>query len=377
MADLLIKNGHVIDPSQGIDEVCNILVSNGVISSRGQAQESAVVSIDAEGCIVTPGLIDYHTHIYYGKTGLSANAHLLPYTGVTAAVDAGSSGCENFEDFYKMQLSLLPIRAKAFLSCYTKGMAVPNNHENFDPQLYDAQRIAALLKDYSDAILGLKIRIGKELMPNLAPLKAAVSMSEQLGGIPLCVHITNSPENMGVVANMLRKGDIICHVYHGTGNTVLDENGKILDAVVEARKRGVIFDSSNGNMNNTHEVTLACLEQGFLPDIISTDLTIDKFCSGRRAKSLCFVMSKYLSMGMPLYEIVRCTTQNPAAAMGEAGRLGTLAPGTVADITIMRQQSKTIVYEDSAGKLYTGEKAIVPQWCVLGGNIYKCRDDCC
>ena len=377
MVDLLIQNGYVMDPAQGISEKRNVVADKGRILECGDSRPEARVVLDASGCIVTPGLIDFHTHFYYGKTGLGCDGGAMPYTGVTAAVDAGSSGCENFEDFYRTQLSVLPIRAKAFLSCYSKGMAVPGNHEDFSPSLFEPEKIGRLLRAYPDTILGFKIRIGRELMKDLRPLKAALALSDSLGELPLCVHITNAPESLAAVADMMRRGDIICHVYHGTGNTVLDDRGRVLDEIREARDRGVLFDASNGNMNNSHAVTLACLEQGFFPDIISTDMTGDKFCKGRRAKSLPFIMSKYLSMGMPVLEIIRCVTQTPAAAMNEAGRLGTLAAGSCADISILRICERKTVFEDTTGQLYTGSMVFEPVYGIVGGKLYTCRPDCC
>ncbi len=367
--DMLIRNGRVIDPLRNIDEVRDIgIIGDKIVETAGRDIE-ATQTVDASGCYVLPGLIDFHTHTYYKKTGLGACPDFLPATGVTAAVDAGSSGCRNFPDFYTDVMLKSPVRMKAYLSCCSIGMAGPGGHEDFAPEHFEADEIARARERYPDRIIGLKLRIGSHLVRDLRPLEAAVEMAERIGGMPLCVHVTDPAGSMRDVAKLLRRGDILCHVYHGTGDTILDAHGRVLDEILKARERGVIFDVANGNLNCYHSVSIAAIREGFLPDIISTDLTRDKLNYAARARTLPFVMSKYLSFGMTLSEVVRCATATPAGVMGMEGRIGTLAPGSSADVTIVRQVKRRVVYRDTASAAYVGNSLLVPQMTVLNGEI--------
>jgi dihydroorotase len=171
------------------------------------------------------------------------------------------------------------------------------------------------------------------------------------------------------IANVLRKGDVMCHVYHGTGNTILGEDGQIINEIHKARERGVLFDVANGKMNCSHFVSNEALKQKFLPDIISTDMTGDKLYYASHARSLPFVMSKYISFGMSLYDVVRCTTETPAKVMGMEGQIGTLAPGAFADVSIMKMVDKQATYHDTFGAAYVGNQLLIPQMTISNGEI--------
>ena len=216
-------------------------------------------------------------------------------------------------------------------------------------------------------ILGLKIRISKNCMEDLRPYKAAFELSEALGNVPLCVHITDPAGPMDEVMNALRPGDVVAHIFEGVGDTILDENGKVLPSVWAAHERGVIFDSANGKMNFSIDVCRKAMAQGLLPDIISTDMTGDKLCFGTRARALPFIMSEYLSCGMPLFEVVRRVTEIPAKVMGMENEIGTLKPGYPADISIFKKVNRKVMHYDTRRTPFEGNCLLIPQMTIING----------
>jgi predicted amidohydrolase len=295
----------------------------------------------------------------------------MPSSGVTAVVDAGTAGCDNYRHFHETVVNRSEVRVKAQISCYPTGMA--KGHENFDPVLFDEKGTAACFRDYPYEIIGLKIRLSHGLAKNIDTLAAAVRLSENIGGLPVCVHVTNSPCTMEEIACLLRKGDVMCHVYNGTGNTILDETGQVLKKIWQAKERGVVFDAAAGTMNGSHRVAKASLEQGFFPDVIGTDMTGDKLYYSSRARNLPFVMSRFISMGMSVFDVVRCVTEVPAKLMGEENRIGTLKPGAVGNVAVIALKERAFRCYDTDGVELIGDKFLVPQLTVLGGNIAFCQ----
>lgn len=372
--DMLIKNGHVIDPARDINAVDDVAIcGNRIVPVDENVGKKAKDTVDASGCYVFPGLIDFHTHIFWGGAENGVLPLLMSSSGVTATVDAGSSGCLNYCAFRKSVEGM--VRVKNYLSCCSVGLAGTNYHENFNPNFFDFDRIAMLKSEYPEDILGLKIRIPRQLVIDLHPLEKALELAEKVGNMSVCVHVTNAPASMEDVAKLLRKGDIFCHVYHGTGDTILDTSDRVLPEIHEARKRGVVFDMSNGQTNFSNAVCIKALKDGFLPDVIATDMGINRFHRGLRARSLPFVMSKLLNFGMSLTEIVRCVTQTPAALMRMQEKIGTLAPGAFADICIMKKVARQVTFDDVFGDVRQGNKLLVPQMTFLNGNIVFAQGD--
>jgi predicted amidohydrolase len=180
---------------------------------------------------------------------------------------------------------------------------------------------------------------------------------------------------MADVAKILRRGDIFCHAYHGTGQTILSENGDVLPAIREARERGILFDMSHGNTNFSNAVCQKALAQGFPPDIISTDMGVVRFYQGRRVRSLPFVMSKLLSFGMTMIDVVRCVTATPAKSMNMSGVIGTLGAGARADITIVKKVAREVHFEDTSGSSCSGNVLLLPQMTMLSGQSVFIMND--
>ncbi|MDR1626045.1 MAG: amidohydrolase family protein [Spirochaetia bacterium] len=373
--DCIIRNGHVVDPSQKIDDVMDIGIKNGLITKTGPDTE-AVRMVDAEGCYVFPGLIDFHTHIYHTGSTMSVNPAFLPATGVTSAVDSGTAGFCNFRSFYEGVIMTAPIRIKSYLNMYGSGQPDMSLPEKFAPSEFRPTCIAKVVETYRDNILGMKIRYTKGIASPDDSLQETVRVARELG-IHVCVHTTNPPTSLNGVAALLGRDDVYCHMYQGVGeDTILDQpDGKVKESMRKARERGVIFDSASGKTNFSFDVALPAIRQGFLPDIISTDCTCDKMNLSAHAKNLPYLMVRFLKMGMSLPDVICAVTETPARLMGMEGRIGTLKPGAFGDIAVFKEISQNATHQDFFGTTFETEKLLVPQMTVIGGDIAFCQGD--
>ena len=207
-------------------------------------------------------------------------------------------------------------------------------------------------------------------------IELADELDERLGtSLRVCVHTTNSPIPASELADCLRPGDIFCHCFQGAGNTIIMENGQIWPGILEARKRGVIFDAANGRGNFGAATAKQALKAGFLPDIISTDLTIDKFNIPPYTKNLPSVMAKYMTMGMNLMDVLNTVTAAPAKIMGMEGKIGTLQPGADADIVILKEKQLSFIQKDFKDEELVSNALLVPQLTMCAGEINFCQAD--
>ena len=371
--DIRIIGGRVLDPFAGRDGAGTVALRGvRIVEDDGSA---AALTLHADGCIVVPGLVDFHAHFFAGSL-FGIEPLLMVSTGVTAAVDAGSCGCANFEFFRDRVMRTSRLRTKAYLNVAMTGQPGAGFWEDVDPGTYKRDEIRALVEKYPDDIIGLKLRISKPIVRDLglAAMDGALELAEKLG-LPLCVHVTNPPETMDKVAAKFRKGDIFCHVFQGTGYSIIDENGKLYDEMRKARERGVIFDASNGRRNFSFPVAKAALEQGFLPDIISSDATKFTFNRVSGMKNLPFLLSKYLNMGLDLNTVIAAATSTPVRVMGMEGQIGTLKAGAFADVAIFKLIEHKTVFTDSDGLPMEGTQLLVPQVTILNGQIVYCAND--
>ena len=367
MTEWRIQNGTVLDPSRGMNQAGEVRVSGERIVA--DVPESAT-AIDASGCLVCPGLIDYHLHVYAGGTeiGTPADAGLLPQ-GVTTAVDAGSAGPVNYAHFSETVIARSAVRVLSVLNVSSAGLVTVRYPENVDPRHYDLEASARLLERYRGELLGLKVRQGKEIVAGLGlePLRSTLRMADQLA-CPVVVHVTNAPCSQAELVDLLRPRDVFCHVFHGTGPTIFAPDGSLLPAIRSARARGVIFDAANGWSHFSFASAQAALRQGFLPDVISTDLT-NRTVYKQPVFGLPFIMSKYLSMGMPLMDVVTATTSTPARLIGMEKEIGTLAPGACADIAIFKKVERLVKLVDTQGVQWEGNTLLIPQLTMRAGKV--------
>lgn len=382
-ADFIIRGGRVMDPYTGADEIKDIVVCNTRIADPDGEQVECGHIIDASGCIVAPGLIDFHTHIFYEGSGSCIRPDFMISQGTTAAVDAGSAGTVTYESFYKSVIAQSTMRIKGFLTTYSGGQLDFKLCEDFNPELINLARMERVIDKYRDNILGLKIRLSKGVVPDdkgLDYLKRVIELAEELDerlgtSLRVCVHTTNSPISASELAGCLRPGDIFCHCFQGAGNTIVMEDGQIWPGILEARKKGVIFDAANGRGNFGVATAKQALKAGFLPDIISTDLTIDKFNIPPYTKNLPSVMAKYITMGMDLMDVLHTVTAAPAKIMGMEGKIGTLQPGADADIVILKEKQLSFVQKDFKDEELVSNSLLVPQLTMCAGEINFCQAD--
>lgn len=371
-ADIIIRNGLVIEPSDNSAKVMDVAIGKGKILQKGKLDTGikANIEVDATGCLVTPGLIDCHLHLFAGsgESGLKPDITFLPY-GVTSGVDGGSAGISNYKLFSNIIVHHSVTTVKAYLNPSPAGHAMIKYYpENVDPKYFDVERIAECVERYKGEIVAIKMRISKNIVGDLGlkPLEAAVEIGNRVG-LPVVVHTTNPPTEVEEVLSILRPGDVFGHAFHGNGECIIGKDGSIKDCVWEARKRGVLFDVANGIGHFVISVAKQALAEGFLPDTISTDVTT-KSMYRQPVHSMPFIMSKYLSMGMSIQDVIMATTLRPAQIFGFEG-MGTLREGTVADVAVFRLIDKPMKFMDTNGDYYDGNKALIPQMTVKDGVI--------
>lgn len=370
MYDIIIKNGHVIDTYNEMDQIMDVAIDNGKIVGVGHYNENeAAHKIDATGCIVTPGLIDFHAHLYpMTEIGIPAEPVCFS-SGVTTVVDAGSAGCATYEG-HRGFIASSKLRIKSFLHVCSAGLATGRYLENPDPKDYDEKKISRLVNLYKHEIVGLKIRQGAEIVGGLGlePLKETIRIAEKLG-VPVMVHCSNPPGKLSDMINLLRKGDILTHAYQNKGNSIIDSDGLVCKSAWEARKRGVIFDVANANIHFSFDVANQALKEKFLPDTISTDLTMRSLYKRPAVFNLLHVMAKYLNMGLTINEVIERCTIIPAKLLGIEGETGNFNSGTFADVAVLKVVEKNVQFGDREGKLLLGNKLIRNMMTIKDGEI--------
>lgn len=352
MESLLIRGGRVLDPGAGTDGEKSLLIRDGKVEallSPGEQVAEADV-FNAAGCLVTPGLIDFHAHFYPGaELGFDPD-ELYPPMGVTAACDPGSTGASNFPGSRRWVLERSPLTLRALLHISALGLAgFPRMPDLAWRGLVDEEAVVKAFAEHGDWLLGVKLRYEDgqlgELGTDALPLAARVARRVAK---PLFVHVTGAPEPMREYLRHFQEGDVVVHPYHGKGpGILLDERGRVCEAAKSARERGVLFDVGRARGHFDWKVAEAAMAEGFWPDIISSDLTV--FSKDVEAVRLPGVMAQFLHLGMSLPAVVERVTARPAAAMGLAGALGTVRPGARADIAIWRVEEKARDVVDGAG----------------------------
>lgn len=364
--DLLIENAHVIDPARNIDNIENIRIIDDIIAPADHPASAHTEIINAQGCYAFPGLIDYHAHVFYGGSHSSAPPDLatLPF-GVTTVVDAGSAGSANVESFLREQIPRSLVRIKAFVTASPGGQLW--QEENYDPVWFDLPRLRQLFHQFSDTLLGLKLKEERAVVGHLdaAPMLKTIEMADSLG-CRIAVHMTDPVRPTEALLSLFRPGDIFAHCFHGKGDSLLDANGQVKDAARKARQRGVIFDCAHGRNNFSQRVAQQAIEQGFAPDIISSDLSLLTL-NRNPVYGLPWVMSKFLAMGMPLTDIIACCTARPAALLNMSSQIGSLSPGSYADVALFRLEPRSLIFTDVHQHALKGSQLLVPQLTLKSG----------
>jgi dihydroorotase len=370
MNDLVLKGGRLIDPSQAIDRVTDIAFSNGKVSAIGD-KLTGKDTRDVAGKIVTPGLIDLHTHVYWGGTSLGVEAELLARTGgVTTFIDAGSAGPGNFHGFRRHVIEPSPVRILPYLNVAFPGIFAFSKTvmvgESADMRLIDPREAVRVAREHKDLILGIKVRVGKSASGNSGaqPMFMALDVAEETG-LPVMAHLDNPPPARHEVVNRLRRGDILTHCFRPFPNAPAHADGRVRDEILSARERGVIFDIGHGGGSFGFGTTRAMLAAGFLPDVISSD--VHAISIEGPAFDLLTTMSKFLCLGVDLATVIKLATVNPAAAIKRPD-LGTLKVGSVGEATVIDQASGRFDYTDCIGEQLLGDKRLLSAGVVLAGR---------
>jgi dihydroorotase len=375
--DLLIKGGTVVDPSQKLHEVLDVAVKDGKIQqvARDIPADSSQNVISAKGRMVTPGLIDVHVHIFegIGPTGVNVDQYCLG-RGVTTAIDAGSAGSFAIAGFRQYVIKPSATRVFAMVDIGARGtlMGLVGNYTNLD--WVNPERTARAAEANKPDVVAIKVRLSKAITgPNdLEVLKRALQAA-QLSGLPLMVHVGDSYSPLPQILRQLRKGDILTHCFTGEPNGPIDANGKMIPEMMECRERGVFFDVGDGGPHMSLTVAEKCIQQGFLPDTIGTDLGGISY--NGPVYDLVTELSKFLLVGLTLDQVIERVTIRPTRVFNFGVEIGTLRPGAVADITILDVREGPFTFTDSTGVKRTGHQKLQSVAAIRAGKTYVNRSD--
>jgi len=372
--DLVIANGEVLDPSQKLRGKRDIGIKHGQIAGIETSIPAAraVQRIDAAGKLVTPGLVDLHTHLVpHLGIGLPAD-ELVGITAVTTAVSAGDAGWQTFGAVRHYAIPQARTRIFAFVHIASIGLAgglAPGEMLNIDYANVDGCAKAVI--ENPDIALGVKVRITDTVVGQngLEPLRRAIRAAEMVGkGVPVMCHIGAAPGSLSDLLDLLRPGDILTHAYSGAGNNTV-QNGQLLPAARAAKQRGVIFDVGHGGGSFDYTVCEPALQQGAVPDTISSDIHAVSI-NTPGYPTLPNVMSKFLNLGMPLEDVVAKTTVEPAKIIGRVPGLGTLRLGAPADVAVFDLVDGPVEFVDTRNNTRNGTKKLLPVLTVKAGRPF-------
>jgi len=371
--DLVLKGGHVIDARNGVSAIRDVAIAGGRVAAVAANinPAGAVKVVDASGLYVTPGLVDIHVHVYAGtgeRGSYAGDNSLHPdgftlRAGVTTVADAGSSGWRSFDDFKDRIIDRSKTRVLAFLNIVGAGMRGDKFEQNLSDM--EAGPTADMATRHKDLIVGIKT--AHFTGPEWTPVERAVEAGTS-AGIPVMVDFgANRPERplAELVTKKLRPGDIYTHAYSGLRNE-LDDSGHVNPGMLEGRKRGVIFDVGHGGGSFAWRIAVPAMREGFRPDSISTDLHIGSMNAGM--KDMLNVMDKFLAMGLPLDDVVRRSTWNPAREI-KREELGHLSVGAPADIAVLRLETGSFGFVDMYGARLRGTQKLTCELTLRDGKV--------
>ena len=376
--DLILRGGRVIDPSQKLDAVTDVAFANGKVAQLGTGlrADSRTDVRDVSGRIVTPGLIDLHTHVYWGGTSLGIDAEdFCRRSGVTTAVDTGSAGAGNFAGFRKHVIERSAVRILAYLHVSFAGIFAFSPRvmvgESEDIRLMAPHDAVEVANANRDIIVGIKVRVGARASgrSGTVPLDVALQVAEEVG-MPVMAHIDEPPPTYEEVIARLRPGDVLTHAFRPFPNSPATAQGTVKAAVTAARERGVLFDIGHGKGSFAFKTARAMLANNFLPDTISSD--VHALCINGPAFDQVTTMSKFLCLGVALPDVIAASTANPAFALRRL-ELGSLKPGSAGDATILCVKEGRFDYVDVVGEHLTGDRRIAAQGVVIGGRWWHPR----
>ena len=376
MHETILRGARVIDPAQGIDKVADVAFRDGKVAAiaDGLAAGGGSDIRNVEGQIVVPGLIDLHTHVYWGGTSLGVDAEIVARaSGTTTFVDAGSAGAGNFHGFRRHVIERSELRILAYINVSFPGIfafsAPVMVGECCDLRLLDLGECLRIINENRDLILGVKVRVGRTASGSsgIAPLDMALEVAER-AGLPVMAHLDYPPPGRREVLSRLRRGDVLTHCFKPFPNAPVRSDGRIWDEVNEARSRGVVFDIGHGAGSFGFDTTRAMLHAGFVPDVISSD--VHALSINGPAFNQLVTMSKFLGLHMDLPSVIRASTTNPAAVMGRAD-LGTLRVGAIGDATVLQIEDGEFTFTDVVGETIHAKQNLVVRGIVRNGRWWQ------
>ncbi len=370
-----LVGGRVFDPGRDLDSAATVGIDGGLISGlREQAAGPAAVSqerqaVDVTGLLITPGLVDLHTHLYPGVShyGIEPDAHCIG-RGVTTAVDAGSAGAQTFPGLRRYVIERASTRILAFLNIAVAGMISSLIGELEDIRWASVQQAVARARANPDLVTGIKVRLGYQMVgedPEPA-FRLAREAADELG-LPLMVHVIDMRPGLAWLLPRMRGGDIVTHCFHGNEGGILEPGGRVLPEAFAARERGVLFDVGHGVGSFAYLVARRAIAQEFPPDTISSDLHAHN--AAGPVFDQATTLSKLLHVGMDLADVIRATTSTPASAIGRAAGIGAIAAGREADLSVFELRTGHWTLPDAAGQTEVVERLLVPRMVVRAGHV--------
>lgn len=374
--DLIIKNGRIIDVKNNIDQVGDIGIKDGIIKSVGSIipENFGDLVVDAQNLIVTPGLIDIHSHNFHGTVPnryLSNSFSALPpdgfsfRSGITTIVDVGGAGWRNFEVFKNQVIDKSNTRVLSFINIVGNGMQGGAFEQDLSDM--DANLTAEMINNFPDLIVGIKLAHFNGF--NWEPVDE-VTKAGRLSERPVMIDFGGSKPEMNLDSLLnykLRKGDIFTHVYANVnGRTAVVKDNVLNEYVKSAQKKGILFDVGHGGGSFDFSQAIPAINQGLKPNTISTDLHTGSMNGGM--KDLLNVMSKFLNIGLNINEVIAATTWDAAKAI-KRNELGNLSIGSVADITILNLRKGDFGFIDTKNKKMKGTKKLECELTIKDGNI--------
>ena len=366
--ELIIKGGRVIDPSIGLDATRDVAIAGGrIVAVEPNIAASAPDVIDARGKIVAPGLIDIHTHAGRSKEG----PPLALQDGVTGWVDAGSGGADNVDQVAAVARGA-PQIGRVLVNISRSGVVSPAG-ELHDINLANVALARGAIARHRDVVVGVKARMSENVADtnDLEALRRAQEAAAPFN-LPVMIHVGQNFSPMRAILPLLKRGDIVTHMYAPPPNSILDDQGRVVPDVLAARRRGVIFDFGNGVGGHfTWDMVERTMKQGFRPDTFSTDWSVASKTTG--VVDFPNVMSKFLMFGMSVSQIIACATVNAARVFPAFDDRGTLNVGAPADVAIMELRDGAFEFVDNYKGKRTGKQCLFPIATVLNGKRIPAR----
>ena len=368
--DILLKGGTVIDAAQGLNAVRDVAITDGVIAAIEPdiPEDAATQTIFVKDKYVTPGLVDIHTHVYYGVTtwGIRADG-VCPTAGTTTVVDAGSPSWVTFPGFREFIAEPAWTNILTYIHISGIGLVYGPVGEMYDMAYADPGRVAETLQQHRDITVGVKVRQGKGQVGDngVEPLKCAIEAAERAGTSVMC-HI-GAGVPLPDILGLLRPGDVITHCFQGNGDNIVDEKGRVIREAWKAREDGIIFDVGHGAGSFHYEIAQRAMEQGFISDVISTDLHTGNI--NGPVYDLPTTLSKLMHLGLSLEAVIEKATFGAAKAIQREEELGHLKVGTVADVAVFEVLEGEFEFFDSHGTQFVGDKKLRATLTVREGKV--------